>query len=136
MNFFEQQDRARTRTGLLVLLYALAVLALVAATCALVAAFFGVSQLSVLEGGDLSQSEDRNLLLSGLEALPAQTVAGIFAVITSVVVIAAIYKLQQLSAGGAAVAEALGGRLLNVHTRDANEKKLLNVVEEMAIAAG
>ena len=69
MNFFEQQDRARTRTGLLVLLYALAVLALVAATCALVAAFFGVSQLSTIDNGAVAPAAGRSLLLSGLEAL-------------------------------------------------------------------
>jgi Zn-dependent protease with chaperone function len=34
------------------------------------------------------------------------------------------------------VAESLGGRLVDSNTRDPNERKLLNVVEEMAIASG
>ena len=34
------------------------------------------------------------------------------------------------------VAEMLGGRLVPVDTSDPNEHKLLNVVEEMAIASG
>ncbi|HJT80534.1 MAG TPA: M48 family metallopeptidase, partial [Chthoniobacterales bacterium] len=42
----------------------------------------------------------------------------------------------QLSAGGSAVAEMLGGRLVNPNSIDYNERKLLNVVEEMAIASG
>ncbi|MDB4825127.1 hypothetical protein OAH38_01020 [Pseudomonadales bacterium] len=46
MNFFEQQDRARKRTGLLVLLFSLAVLCLVFASCVLVALFFALTQSS------------------------------------------------------------------------------------------
>ena len=34
------------------------------------------------------------------------------------------------------IAEALGGRLLNINSDDADERKLLNVVQEMAIASG
>ena len=43
---------------------------------------------------------------------------------------------MQLSGGGGAVAESMGGRLLDVSTPDPHERKLLNVVEEMAIASG
>ena len=41
-----------------------------------------------------------------------------------------------MSSGGSAVAESLGGRLVDSNTRDPHERKLLNVVEEMAIASG
>jgi Zn-dependent protease with chaperone function len=44
------------------------------------------------------------------------------------------YKFRQLSDGGPAVAEMLGGRQAN--TTNVNEKKLCDVVEEMAIASG
>lgn len=48
----------------------------------------------------------------------------------------ALFKLIQLSAGGAVVAQMLGGRELPPNTGDADERRLLNVVEEMAIASG
>ena len=41
-----------------------------------------------------------------------------------------------LSGGGHTVAELMGGRLLHPQTGDLDERKVLNVVEEMAIAAG
>jgi len=47
-----------------------------------------------------------------------------------------IYKHRELSEGGAAVAESLGGRWIETNTSDAREKQLCNVVEEMAIASG
>ena len=46
------------------------------------------------------------------------------------------YKTMALSGGGGAVAESLGGRLVASNTTDPDERKLLNVVEEMAIASG
>jgi len=48
-----------------------------------------------------------------------------------------LYKIVQLRAGGGeTVAEALGGRLVHADSSDPVERRLLNVVEEMAIAAG
>ncbi|MGB5324861.1 MAG: M48 family metallopeptidase [Pseudomonadales bacterium] len=134
MNFFEQQERARSRTGLLVLLFALAVCCLVAATCLLVALFGGVLQIPA--PGEAPGYATMPGLLEQVRALPRETVAGISVLVFAVVGLAALFKLAQLSGGGSRVAEALGGRLLNVNTRDASEKRLLNVVEEMAIAAG
>ena len=50
---------------------------------------------------------------------------------------ASLYRLSQLSSGGgASVAESLGGRLLQPETRNPIERKILNIVEEMAIASG
>lgn len=50
--------------------------------------------------------------------------------------LAALYKSQQLASGGPAVAAMLGGRRINNSTTDADERRLLDVVEEMAIASG
>ncbi len=47
-----------------------------------------------------------------------------------------LYKIASLSGGGHTVAELMGGRLLHPQTSDLDERKILNVVEEMAIAAG
>jgi Zn-dependent protease with chaperone function len=55
---------------------------------------------------------------------------------TSVVGLASLYKINQLKGGGAVIAQELGGELLLPETADAQGQQLLNVVEEMAIAAG
>lgn len=47
-----------------------------------------------------------------------------------------LYKTMSLSGGGATVAEMLGGRHVPAATTDLQQRQLLNVVEEMAIAAG
>lgn len=54
----------------------------------------------------------------------------------SVILLGSGYKSLQLSGGGGVVATDLGGRLIDRNTTDTDEKRLLNVVEEMAIAAG
>ena len=50
--------------------------------------------------------------------------------------IGSAYKTMALAAGGSAVSEMMGGRPVNPNTTDPDERKLLNVVEEMAIASG
>lgn len=53
-----------------------------------------------------------------------------------IVLTGSLYKVIQLARGGKVVAESLGGRLLTSDEGDPNIQKLLNVVEEMAIASG
>ena len=47
-----------------------------------------------------------------------------------------LYKTASLSGGGRSVAELLGGRLVAPDTSNYLERRLINVVEEMAIASG
>jgi len=49
---------------------------------------------------------------------------------------ASAFKVAQLASGGQAVALMLGGEEVPGTTSDARQKRLLNVVEEMALAAG
>jgi Zn-dependent protease with chaperone function len=44
--------------------------------------------------------------------------------------------MHQLKAGGAAIAEMLGGKLVSPKTQNLREKRLLNLVEEMTLASG
>jgi Zn-dependent protease with chaperone function len=53
-----------------------------------------------------------------------------------VVGFASLYKWSAFRAGGSVVAEGVGGRRIDPHTIDLNERRLVNVVEEMAIASG
>jgi Zn-dependent protease with chaperone function len=50
--------------------------------------------------------------------------------------VASLYKSLELRAGGGVVARSLGGVLVTSDTADLKRKRLLNVVEEMAIASG
>ena len=53
------------------------------------------------------------------------------------VVVASWYKIRQINQqGGTLIAEQLGGRMILRETHDTAERRLLNVMDEMSIAAG
>ncbi|PXX90595.1 M48 family metallopeptidase [Halomonas heilongjiangensis] len=123
MNFFEAQDQARRLTGRLIGLLLLAVAGLIVVASLVVA--LALVLLDGQAGGDpLARALDPRLL------------GGVAVAVILVVALGSLGRHLQLRAGGSAVAEALGGRPLNLETRDDNERRLLNVVEEMAIASG
>jgi len=125
-DFFENQDRARRKTGRLVLFFVLAVLAIIAMLYALAVMVVGYQTYDPTSGASVSQLGwwDPGLLVQvGLLAL-------------AIVGGGSLFKIAQLRGGGKAVAESLGGRLVRSDTRDPTERKLQNVVEEMAIASG
>jgi Zn-dependent protease with chaperone function len=118
-DFFEQQDAARRKTSRLVVYFVLAILCLVALVYGLL---LGVFDLSA-EDGLLPLWEPGLLLVAA---------AGVGLVVGA----SSLFKVAQLASGGQAVALMVGGREIPRTTRDARERRLLNVVEEMAIAAG
>lgn len=130
MDFFDHQDKARKKTGYLVWMFIAAVAAIIALTYLVVSVFVVIvqSHQSSRSGGnmpfDASMLWDPQLLL---------IVGGI---VLAVVTMGSLYKLGQLRGGGKVIAESLGGRLLSNGARDPVERKILNVVEEMAIASG
>ncbi|GAA6153966.1 M48 family metallopeptidase [Pseudoteredinibacter isoporae] len=126
MNFFEHQDRARRNTKKLVLLLLLAVLSLIAITIVLVVFLLSYGKLQT----------DESIAQHMLNTANLELIVSVGLGVLAVVSLGSLYKLSQLGAGGKVVAEAMGGRLLNIQTRDADERKILNVVEEMAIAGG
>jgi len=121
MDFFEQQHRARRKTGRLVLLFVLAVLGIIALTYPAVA--FALAALT--------RDPKTQVSLWRPELL-----VGVSAAVLAVVAMGSLYKLSQLRGGGRVVAESMGGRLVDSGTSDPDQRKLLNVVEEMAIASG
>ncbi|MCF7982017.1 MAG: M48 family metallopeptidase, partial [Pseudomonadales bacterium] len=130
MNFFEHQDRARKRTGWLVFFFLLAVLCLIVLTNLLV-----VIVMAVINGFTLSGSRLENDIII-LNFFSLNTLVTISLTILSIVLLATLYKMAQLSRGGKVVAEAMGGQLIIPNTDNPDERKILNVVEEMAIASG
>jgi Zn-dependent protease with chaperone function len=65
-----------------------------------------------------------------------ELVASVTAGTLTIVGVASLYKIAALSGGGPTVAQLLGGQRLDPNTTDAAARRLLNVVEEMALAAG
>ncbi len=112
MDFFQAQEAARKRTGLLVLLFGAAVVGIIAVVYAAVQVAIGTEPF------------DPFLLL--------QVAIGV----ALVVVIGSASRTASLRRGGPAVAELLGGRRIAPDTNDLGERRLLNVVEEMALASG
>lgn len=120
MNFFEQQERARRNSGRLVILLGLAVLSLIALTSLSLALIW-----KFVAAGDFFAPADY-----------ARLIAMVAAGVVGVVLLGSFYKSAQLSRGGQVVAERLGGRLINLQPQGLAERRLLNVVEEMALASG
>ncbi len=125
MNFFESQDRVRKHTFRLVFLFSLAVITLIIMTNIWIMIVFGhINSEQMQSVGSLIQKMDWWMF--------AKVSAGVGAV----VLLGSLYKIMDLSAGGRTVADALGGQLIPQNTNDLKQRRLLNVVEEMAIASG
>ncbi len=108
MNFFEHQALARRNSARLLLLFGLAVVAIVA-----------VIDVLVLAGTGSVQAVVWSTLLT-----------------LAVIGLASLYRIASLRGGGEVVAVQMGGSEVPADTRDPALRRLRNVVEEIAIASG
>ena len=123
MNFFEQQDAARRHTTRLVVLFLLAVVAIVVAVNIVSAlAFIGIST-NLATGG------------VGITA-PASFYAVVTLATLALIAGGSLVQSMRLAGGGAALARMMGARPVTGASSEPAERRLLNVVEEMAIASG
>jgi Zn-dependent protease with chaperone function len=125
MNFFESQERAHKHTTLLIVLFGVAVIALIVMANLLALVVFGFVNSQQLQGGQTFVTQ-----------MDWKMFATVGAGVSVVVLVGSLYKMMALSAGGKVVAESLGGQLIPRNTEEPNQRKLLNVVDEMAIASG
>jgi Zn-dependent protease with chaperone function len=125
MNFFESQERAHKHTTLLIALFGVAVIALIVMANLLALVVFGFVNSQQLQGGQTFVTQ-----------MDWKMFATVGAGVSVVVLVGSLYKMMALSAGGKVVAESLGGQLIPRNTEEPNQRKLLNVVDEMAIASG
>lgn len=140
MNFFKAQDHARKQTRWLLVLYTLSVISIVLITNICFAIFVWYSnpsnltniQLQPVSGFD-SIIEWLMQIFVGLGWYKFLTVTGL---VCGVIGISMAFKWTSLSKGGRVVAESLGGRLLATNADDPQERRLLNIVEEIALASG
>lgn len=119
MDFFAAQDLSRRKTKWLVLLYLLAIIAIIAG-------IYGVLEIVVASTAKGRAAPGIHLgLLIGTSLFTLLVIGG-----------GSLYKTMELSSGGEQVAVSVGGVRVNPSTTDLKERRLLNVVEEMALASG
>ena len=128
MDFFAQQDHARRKTKQLFVYFTLAVISMIVM-------LYGVAVFVTYCAGFKQQHHQYTP--------PPQVVlwnptlfAGVALGTMALIFLASSYKTMALSGGGGALAESLGGRLVASNSNDPDERKLLNIVEEMSIASG
>src|SRR5581483_8495766 len=114
MDFFEAQAHAKKRTARLVTLVAAAVIGVIAAASVLWSLYWRYHQYPMTAGV---------FLWPGLITL-------------FIVVLGAAQKWWALRLGGRAVARLVGARRIDSLPRDLYERRLQNVVQEMALASG
>ncbi len=156
MDFFEAQARAKKRTSRLVWLFAFAVAGTILASyvsAVLVLRKLGFTNLTTSANTTRSSYVDSagashyHYVYSGSSVGDPTSPFSLFvwhpvlfvlvaAGTLLVVGLASLYKWNAYSSGGSAIAESVGGRRVEPHTTDTAERRLLNVVEEMAIASG
>ena len=127
MDFFEQQARAHRKTKWLVIYFVLAVAAMIATIYVC---------MMLIYNGAQNHHHYYDQEQASFSLWNSQIFFGVSFAVIVIVGSGSAYKTAALSAGGSAVSELMGGRLIATNTTDPNERKLLNVVEEMAIASG
>lgn len=125
MDFFKSQDQAKRNTSRLIILFGLAVISLILITNFLIMVIFGFvgTEMTSMAAVNAPRMNWEMFLYVGLG-------------VSAVILFGSLYKIATLSGGGARVAEMMDGKLLLSGTGDIREQRLLNVVEEMAIASG
>ena len=127
--FFENQHLARRNTRLLVALYLLAVVGVIVSVDLVLAGLYAWN-LDLPRGlRQLGPAARLHLVPSSVYAVGAIGTAAVILAVSA-------WHMVQLSSGGKAVAEMVGARRIPPDTKDPLERRLVNVVEEMAIASG
>ena len=123
--FFEREDHARRQTTRLLVMFA-------ASVALIILAIYLVAVLTLGSGPAGRMANHAGPAGLWNPELFAAVALGTIVVIA----VGSLYKIAELSAGGESVALMLGGQVIDPQTTSLSERRLLNVVEEMALAAG
>lgn len=127
MNFFQQQEIAKKQTTKLVCFFVLAVIVTIFLS------HMTLSYFVYLYETELTPKDHHNWFDPFWDKrFWHYTIFGV----SFLVLIGIVHKLSQMKSGGKAIVDLFGARRVNSDTRDPKERQLLNVVEEMSIAAG
>jgi len=128
MNFFQHQEKARRNTKLLVGLFTLAVV-LIGLSIYMAAQF-------AFHGAMIKEAANAGEPVPPMTLWNPELFLMVMIGTVGFIGLASLYRTAKLRSGGGSVATMLGGRLVDPGTRDRVERRLVNVVEEMAIASG
>ena len=133
-NFFARQEQARSNCRNLVAVFIVAVLVIIAT---IYFAFRLICYIHLTTNVFTVSEPNANYTQHNSFAWwdPAIFIM-VFIGVTIFILAASVIKMRQLQKGGGAVAKMLGGRFVTKSSNIPEEQQLLNVVEEMAIAAG
>jgi len=126
MDFFAAEAAAHRRTRRLLVAYAFAVASVVVAITWVVASVYTLFSTNIYSSQPYA---DRMLTHPGVLVCTALAVL-------LTIGIAALHRMAELRDGGGAVAVSMGGVRVTRETQDPARRRLLNVVEELAIACG
>ena len=128
--FFEHQHIARRNTRVMVILFLLATIAVILAVDLVAATvYLWATALRV-------PVNHPHPFLYAYSLVPTHVYAWSSIATAALILVVSTVNVVKLSGGGEAVAEMVGARRVDPGTRDPLERRLLNIVEEMAIAAG
>jgi Zn-dependent protease with chaperone function len=155
MDFFEQQDLARRKTGQLIFLFFIGVCATLIAVNIVCFIGYWVFYQPTVVNHSLEQSQLPSVfqnLLNGQNIQLTEKQSGFLRVwqdwwgsnlnwqislgVLGAVVIGTAFRYFELAGGGHKVAQWAGATLVDMSTRDPQKKQLINLCEEMSIAAG
>ena len=128
-DFFERQSNARRSTKWLVGMFVLSVIVIVGTITLLTSVAIGIWD----EQSELRQSMG-NTARTETDPWQIPIFAGLGSL--ALILLGSTYKVAQLRGGGTTVAENVGGKRIPPNTTDPLERRLTNVVEEMALASG
>ena len=135
MDFFGAQDQARGRTKQLVALYFAAILAIIVCIYfVFILAGFGKDMVNSQSGSSYPAAPIQNE--EPIDLINPSLFFSVAGGVILVIVGASLYKISTLGKGGAAIAKSVGGRQIDMSTNNPDERKLMNIVEEMSIASG
>lgn len=138
MDFFEAQAAARRRTRWLLLAFAAAAVFVVLSFCAI--AILAYAALAMFAGlplrSDVPPGGFFGTYLAIVARVPHEVPLFVGGVLAAIIAAVTAGRMWQLREGGFAVAHLLGARYVDPANCNATERRLLNVVEEMAIASG
>jgi Zn-dependent protease with chaperone function len=124
VDFYSRQAAARGQTRWLIFAFSVALLAVALALDFVLFTFLAGRSVGYgLNALDYARANPQQVVLCTL-------------LVMGVLGLASLYKSMELRGGGGVVARSLGGVPVSSDTADLKRKRLLNVVEEMAIASG
>lgn len=140
MNFFEHQEKARKKTGRLIFYFVLAIFLIIVSIDLIILGLvlFSADPSIIHTVADLNTTDHTPVNITPELILRAflHIASVISPAIILVIVLGSAFRMLTLRSGGVSVAEIADATPIDPNTTDINERKFINVVEEMSIASG